>query len=188
MRLRSGWDQVLLRDLRGPKKRHGEICEALKNTKLSGHFGHPKKGVSSIHTPTPSKPAIFCTREGRGLHVSDAEIDTPPADPSGEPWFVAADVCRALELDQPHRALTRIDEDEKGRTSITTPGGNQEMSIVNEPGLYSLVLGSRKAKQNLGSGRRVLRLHSVALGFEHDKRRKLCASARGVMCPQAAAK
>ena len=62
----------------------------------------------------------------------------------GEPWFVAADVCRALELDQPHRALTRIDEDEKGRTLITTPGGNQEMSIVNEPGLYSIVLGSRK--------------------------------------------
>lgn len=63
---------------------------------------------------------------------------------NGEPWFVAADVCRALELPDVHKAVGRLDEDEKGRNSIPTPGGKQEMSIVNEPGLYSLVLGSRK--------------------------------------------
>lgn len=62
----------------------------------------------------------------------------------GEPWFVATDVCRALELDKTWNALQRLDVDEKGTTSISTPGGQQEMSIVNEPGLYSLVLGSRK--------------------------------------------
>lgn len=62
----------------------------------------------------------------------------------GEPWFVAADVCRALELDKTWNALQRLDEDEKGATSISTPGGEQEMSTVNEPGLYALVLGSRK--------------------------------------------
>lgn len=62
----------------------------------------------------------------------------------GEPWFVAADVCRALELGNSRQALTRLDDDEKGVISNDTPGGKQEMNIVNEPGLYSLVLGSRK--------------------------------------------
>ena len=62
----------------------------------------------------------------------------------GEPWFVAADVCRALELPDTHKAVGRLDDDEKGRNSIPTLGGMQEMTIVNEPGLYTLVLGSRK--------------------------------------------
>lgn len=62
----------------------------------------------------------------------------------GEPWFVAADVCRALELDRTWNALQRLDEDEKGTTSISTLGGEQEVSIINEAGLYTLVLGSRK--------------------------------------------
>lgn len=61
---------------------------------------------------------------------------------NGEPWFVAADVCGALEVD---RAQTRrLDDDEKGVYSIPTPGGEQEMTVINEPGLYSLVLVSRK--------------------------------------------
>ena len=63
---------------------------------------------------------------------------------NGEPWFVAADVCRALDVGNSRQALTRLDEDEKGVISTDTPGGRQEMSIVNEPGLYTLVLGSRK--------------------------------------------
>lgn len=63
---------------------------------------------------------------------------------NNEPWFVAADVCKALELSDTNMSLKRLDEDEKGTSSICTPGGNQEMSIINESGLYSLVLGSRK--------------------------------------------
>ena len=62
----------------------------------------------------------------------------------GEPWFVAADVCMALELGNSRQALTRLDSDEKGVISTDTLGEKQEMSIVNEAGLYSLVLGSRK--------------------------------------------
>ncbi len=62
----------------------------------------------------------------------------------GEPWFVAADVCRALELGNNRQALKRLDDDEKGVISTDTLGGEQKMNIVNEPGLYSLVLGSRK--------------------------------------------
>lgn len=61
-----------------------------------------------------------------------------------EPWFVAADVCKALEIWNSRQALTRLDDDEKGVISTDTPGGKQEMATVSEPGLYSLVLGSRK--------------------------------------------
>lgn len=65
-------------------------------------------------------------------------------DAAGQPWFVAADVCAALDLPETHKAIARLDDDEKGRNSIPTPGGQQEMSVVNESGLYNLVLGSRK--------------------------------------------
>lgn len=62
----------------------------------------------------------------------------------GEPWFVAADVCRALEIGNPSMAVERLDDDEKGISTIDTLGGKQRMTIINEPGLYSLVLSSRK--------------------------------------------
>ncbi len=65
-------------------------------------------------------------------------------DAQGEPWFVAADVLSTISLDR--KALERLDDDEKGVNSIHTPGGIQEMTTVNEPGLYALVLGSRKAE------------------------------------------
>lgn len=62
----------------------------------------------------------------------------------GQPWFVAADVCRALEISNHRDALSRLDTDEKGVALTDTLGGKQEMTVVSEPGLYSLVLGSRK--------------------------------------------
>lgn len=61
---------------------------------------------------------------------------------NGEPWFVAADVCNALGIDRAQ--IRRLDDDEKGVRSTQTPGGAQMMNIVNESGLYALVLGSRK--------------------------------------------
>ena len=60
----------------------------------------------------------------------------------GEPWFVAADVCRALEHTNVNMALDRLDEEEKSKFGVGLPGG--DTWCVNEPGLYSLVLGSRK--------------------------------------------
>ncbi len=68
---------------------------------------------------------------------------------NGEPWFVAKDVCDILELGDVSKAVSRLDEDEKGTNSIPTPGGNQEMLVINEPGLYSLILGSRKPEAKL---------------------------------------
>ena len=63
-------------------------------------------------------------------------------DAAGEPWFVAADVLAALELDR--KAMERLEDDERGVSSIHTLGGEQSMTTLNEPGLYSLILGSRK--------------------------------------------
>ena len=60
------------------------------------------------------------------------------------PWFVAADVCRALDVTNNRDAVARLDDDEKGVALIDTPGGEQEMSIISESGLYALVLSSRK--------------------------------------------
>jgi prophage antirepressor-like protein len=62
----------------------------------------------------------------------------------GEPWFVAADVCAALGISRTDDGVSRLDDDEKGAGSIRTPGGEQQMTIINESGLYSLILGSRK--------------------------------------------
>ena len=67
----------------------------------------------------------------------------------GEPWFVAADVCRALEISNASDALKRLDDDVKMTIDSTEGhsgrrGGAQVLNVVNEPGLYTLVLGSRK--------------------------------------------
>ena len=61
-----------------------------------------------------------------------------------EPWFVAVDVCRVLEYVNVPQAVGKLDDDEKGIYSIDTLGGQQEMLIINESGLYSLILTSRK--------------------------------------------
>lgn len=60
----------------------------------------------------------------------------------GEPWFVAKDILDALGVDR--TALRKLDDDEKGVDSIHTPGGNQDVNVVSEAGLYVLILGSRK--------------------------------------------
>lgn len=61
-----------------------------------------------------------------------------------EPWFVANDICSALEIGNVSAAVSRLDEDEKGLISIDTLGGAQSVLGVNEPGLYELIMGSRK--------------------------------------------
>ena len=62
----------------------------------------------------------------------------------GEPWFVAVDVCKALEVSDTGKATSRLDEDELTRIKIGSGGQSREVIAVNEPGVYALVLGSRK--------------------------------------------
>jgi anti-repressor protein len=61
-----------------------------------------------------------------------------------EPRFVATDVCAVLGIANPYSSLALLDDDEKGLHSMETPGGPQDVTVVNEPGLYSLILRSRK--------------------------------------------
>lgn len=75
---------------------------------------------------------------------------------NGEIWFVAVDVCRALELSNPTMALERLEEDEKMTLSLSEMtlssaelhsgkrGGARFLNIINEPGFYRLVFASRK--------------------------------------------
>jgi prophage antirepressor-like protein len=62
----------------------------------------------------------------------------------GSTWWVAADVCTILALRNVSEACSRLDDDEKGIQLVDTPGGPQELLIVNEPGLYRLITRSRK--------------------------------------------
>lgn len=61
-----------------------------------------------------------------------------------EPWFVAKDVCECLAISKHRDAISRLDDDERGSLKVDTLGGKQEMATVNEYGLYSLVMSSRK--------------------------------------------
>ena len=61
----------------------------------------------------------------------------------GEPWLVGKDVAEALGYTNPRKALIdHVDDEDKGVTKCYTPGGDQDMTIINESGLYSLVLSS----------------------------------------------
>lgn len=62
----------------------------------------------------------------------------------GEPWFVGKDVAGALDYNEPHKAVTKhVFEEDRTKHPILTDGGIQEMWIVNESGLYALILGSK---------------------------------------------
>lgn len=69
--------------------------------------------------------------------VRTVEID-------GEPWFVGKDVAEALGYKEAAKAVReRVDAEDKGVSKMDTPGGKQEVTIINESGLYSLILSSK---------------------------------------------
>ena len=63
---------------------------------------------------------------------------------NGEPWFVAKDVSEILGYRDAYHAIRLLDEDEKGTHLMGTLGGKQEVSIISESGLYTLILRSNK--------------------------------------------
>jgi len=82
-----------------------------------------------------SVPAIEFSFEGRSVRSVIK---------GGHTWFVAADVCAVLEHPNPRQVISRLDDDEKGVLNVDTPGGAQEMNVVNESGLYNLIFSSRR--------------------------------------------
>lgn len=71
--------------------------------------------------------------EDNAVHVVDID---------GEPWFVAADVCRVLEIQNPTDAVKNLDDDEQSRYCLGS--GGSDRIIINESGLYNLIFRSRK--------------------------------------------
>lgn len=65
-------------------------------------------------------------------------------DEHGNPWFIAADVALVLDYRMASDMTRFLDEDERGTHSVRTPSGEQEMLVINESGLYSAILKSRK--------------------------------------------
>lgn len=62
----------------------------------------------------------------------------------GEPWFVGRDIAGALEYNEPHKAVVKhVMEEDRIKYPILTEGGTQEMWVINESGLYALILGSK---------------------------------------------
>ena len=64
-------------------------------------------------------------------------------DANGEPWFVASDIAKALGYRDAEKMTRRLDDDEKGTRSVGTPGGEQQMTVITEAGMYSAILGSK---------------------------------------------
>lgn len=63
---------------------------------------------------------------------------------NNEPWFVGVDVALALGYSNPRDALAKhVDPEDKGVAKCDTPGGLQEMTVINEPGVYSLTFSSQ---------------------------------------------
>lgn len=84
---------------------------------------------------------IFSNEEFGAIRVTEQ---------GGEPWFVGKDVAAVLGYAKPRNAIaTHVDAEDKGALKQGTLGGAQEMTIINESGLYSLILSSKlpKAKQ-----------------------------------------
>ena len=62
----------------------------------------------------------------------------------GEPWFVGKDIAEALGFKNPRQGLaTNVADEDKGVHSVDTPSGTQQMTIINESGLYALIFGSK---------------------------------------------
>lgn len=64
-------------------------------------------------------------------------------DENGEPWFVASDIAKALGYGDATHMTRRLDDDEKGLRLVETPGGQQQMTVITEAGMYSAILGSK---------------------------------------------
>lgn len=106
----------------------------------------PRPTLAVIHNPAPvvvntPSPTLSIFTYGQN------EVRTVMKD--GEPWWVAKDVCDILGLKNSRDAMNGLDDDERGVANIYTPSGEQSMNVINESGLYSLILRSRKpeAKQ-----------------------------------------
>lgn len=107
-----------------------------------------RRPLASVESPACSnsggllKPMEATLKELISYTFKNTQIRTTVID--SEPWFVATDVAQALEYRAANDAIRTLDDDEKGTHILRTLGGDQQLTIINESGLYSLILRSRK--------------------------------------------
>ncbi|MTW19444.1 phage antirepressor Ant, partial [Rhodoplanes serenus] len=77
--------------------------------------------------------------EGRNVRLIDRD---------GESWFIASDVARELGYAEAKDLTRTLDDDEKGRHNLPTPGGDQDVTIISEPGLYRAIIQRRANKKH----------------------------------------
>lgn len=61
----------------------------------------------------------------------------------GEPWFIAADIARVLGYRDAHAIARNVEDEEKGAHPVSTPGGVQQLTVINESGLYNAIFASK---------------------------------------------
>lgn len=97
-------------------------------------------GGADTEVPLQRKASVVSTSiipfqfQDREVRVVDVE---------GEPWFVASDVAKILGYRDAEKMTRRLDAEDRGTRSVGTPSGDQQMTIISEPGLYVAVLGSQ---------------------------------------------
>ena len=109
--------------------------------------------ASNLSATTKEPTMKIIAKENKEFTIfrfGDSEIRV--VNKNGEPWFVAADICNALELSNPSKSVSALDEDEKDVLSSdhnlklgSAGNGPQSMNIVSESGMYTLVLRCRDA-------------------------------------------
>ncbi|TXN04860.1 hypothetical protein FV242_05770 [Methylobacterium sp. WL64] len=92
-----------------------------------------------VGSPIPTDTSAAALDFRFGLHALRVIVI------NGAPWFVAKQVCQALQIANARDAVLKLDEDEKGVALTDTPGGPQEVTVISESGLYTLVLRCRGA-------------------------------------------
>ncbi|MCI5040020.1 MAG: Bro-N domain-containing protein [Donghicola eburneus] len=97
------------------------------------HFSMKVSAMNVRTNPENFNPLLFEEQHLVRQIVKDQEI-----------WFVGADICRTLGISNPRSSLALLDEDERGVYTMDTLGGQQDMTIVSEAGVYRLVFRSRK--------------------------------------------
>lgn len=111
-----------------------------KQISMFDYMQNKNNSSTSSSTTTTATPEVTVFKNL--VHPEFGELRTVEID--GEPWFVGKDVAEALGYSNARKAvLVHVDAEDKGVTKWDTLGGTQQMTIINESGLYSLILSSK---------------------------------------------
>lgn len=111
-----------------------------KQISIFDYMQNKNNSSTSSSTTTTAAPEVTVFKNL--VHPEFGELRT--VEISGEPWFVGKDVAEALGYSNARKAvLVHVDAEDKGVTKWDTLGGTQQMTIINESGLYSLILSSK---------------------------------------------